>query len=57
MRTAAMLLLLVILPSCSFLSSGRYCYCKVESEGCDELSVLSDQVENSDSKTVENPGL
>ena len=54
---APLLAFLLMLSGCEFLSASRYCYCKVESEGCDELSVISDQVENSDQKTVENPGL
>ena len=48
---------LYYLMGCSWLQEGRYCYCKVESEGCEELSVISDQVENSDSREAEAPGL
>ena len=47
----------LFLSGCSWLQEGRYCYCKVEAEGCEELSVISDQVENSDSREAEAPGL
>ena len=58
LRVAGLLLVAVLLlTSCSWLSSGEYCYCKVESEGCDELEVTTEHVENSDSKEAEVPGL
>ena len=59
MRCWAVLLafLLMMTSSCSWISAGEYCYCKVESEGCDELEVTTEHVENSDQKDAEVPGL
>ena len=43
--------------SCSWIAAGEYCYCKVEAEGCDELEVTTEHVENQDQKDAEIPGL
>lgn len=48
---------LYYLVGCSWIAAGEYCYCKVEAEGCDELEVTTEHVENQDQKDAEIPGL
>jgi len=57
--TKAMVFAVVTLAiaSCSIFREGRYCYCKVEADECESIEVEMDQVENTDQREVENPGL
>lgn len=55
-----LLMLILLLGGCSWLTSGEYFTCEVEWE-CDDckdvtLRVFGEQAANEESKEVENPG-